>query len=36
MDLRGPFGFGRADFTPGKDANPNRGFCYYVVTVAAA
>jgi hypothetical protein len=26
MDLRGPFGFGRADFTPGKDANPSRGF----------
>ena len=26
MELRGPCGFGCADFNPGKGGNPNRGF----------
>jgi hypothetical protein len=36
MELEGPFGFGRADFGPGKDCNPNRGFYYMAMVVEAA
>jgi hypothetical protein len=36
MGLEGPCGFGCADFGPGKGGNPNRGFYYMVMVVAAA
>jgi hypothetical protein len=36
MDLEGPFGFGRADFSPGRCFNTGRGFYYMVMVVEAA
>jgi len=36
MGLEGLYGQHRADFSPGKDANPSRGAYYMVMMVAAA
>jgi len=36
MELKGPFGFGRADFGPGRCFSTDRGFYYMAKLVAAA
>lgn len=35
MGLEGLYGFGCADFSPGKGGNPSRGFYYMAMVVAA-
>ena len=35
MGLESLYGYHRADFSPGKDANPSRGAKYYMVMVVA-